>query len=189
MHLGASGSSTSSCFANTRPSLAVATVRNARAECSRRHRAGCRSSSRTGGLVFFAVVVSNRFFCFGAKAGVRARLPIAVSRSGQIYLFDLARHFCNLSLSPSHPLSLQLFTVLANVLAAVAAAMKPTAAFCCQRLLRQHTMHRVAFQLRVSVAVLLELTELAEPVERPCLCCNTQCTDGMHRSRRNHGVS
>ena len=105
MHLGASGSSTSSCFANTRPSLAVATVRNARAECSRRHRAGCRSSSRTGGLVFFAVVVSNRFFCFGAKAGVRARLPIAVSRSGQIYLFDLARHFCNLSLSPSHPLS------------------------------------------------------------------------------------
>ena len=45
------------------------------------------------------------------------------------------------------------------------------------------------FRLRVSVAVLLELTELAEPVERPCLCCNTQCTDGMHRSRRNHGVS
>ena len=31
----------------------------------------------------------------------------------------------------------------------------------------------VAFQLRVSVAVLLELTELATPVERPCLCCNT----------------
>ena len=28
--------------------------------------------------------------------------------------------------------------------------------------------------LRVSVAVLLELTELAEPVEMPCLCCNTQ---------------
>ena len=24
-----------------------------------------------------------------------------------------------------------------------------------------------------SVAVLLELTELAKPVERPCLCCNT----------------
>ena len=24
------------------------------------------------------------------------------------------------------------------------------------------------------VAVLLELTELAKPVERPCLCCNTQ---------------
>ena len=31
----------------------------------------------------------------------------------------------------------------------------------------------VAFQLRVSVAVLLELTELAKPVERLCLCCNT----------------
>ena len=28
--------------------------------------------------------------------------------------------------------------------------------------------------LRISVAVLLELTELAKPVERPCLCCNTQ---------------
>ena len=28
----------------------------------------------------------------------------------------------------------------------------------------------VAFQLRVSVAVLLELTELAKPVEMPCLC-------------------
>ena len=28
-------------------------------------------------------------------------------------------------------------------------------------------------QLRVSVAVLLELTELAKPAERPCLCCNT----------------
>ena len=26
----------------------------------------------------------------------------------------------------------------------------------------------VAFQLRVSVAVLLELTELAKPIERPC---------------------
>ena len=31
----------------------------------------------------------------------------------------------------------------------------------------------VAFQVRGSVAVLLELTELAKPVERPCLCCNT----------------
>ena len=31
----------------------------------------------------------------------------------------------------------------------------------------------VAFQLRVSVAALLELTELAKPVERPCLCCDT----------------
>ena len=31
----------------------------------------------------------------------------------------------------------------------------------------------VAFLLRVSVAVLLELTELAKPVEMPCLCCNT----------------
>ena len=31
----------------------------------------------------------------------------------------------------------------------------------------------VASQLRVSVAVLLELTELAKPVERPCLCRNT----------------
>ena len=30
-----------------------------------------------------------------------------------------------------------------------------------------------AFQLRVSVAVLLELTGLAKPVERPCFCCNT----------------
>ena len=32
----------------------------------------------------------------------------------------------------------------------------------------------VAFLLRVSVAVLLELTELAKPVEMPCLCCNTR---------------
>ena len=31
----------------------------------------------------------------------------------------------------------------------------------------------VAFGLRVSVAVLLELTELAKPVERPSLRCNT----------------
>ena len=31
----------------------------------------------------------------------------------------------------------------------------------------------VASLLRVSVAVLLELTELAKPVEMPCLCCNT----------------
>ena len=37
-----------------------------------------------------------------------------------------------------------------------------------------HTWLCVAFQLRVSVAVLLELTELAKPVERPCLCCNTR---------------
>ena len=40
----------------------------------------------------------------------------------------------------------------------------------------------VAFLLRVSVAVLLELTELAKPVEMPCLCCNThththRCTE------------
>ena len=34
---------------------------------------------------------------------------------------------------------------------------------------------RVAFQLRVSVAALLELTELTNPVEMPCLCCKTHC--------------
>ena len=39
----------------------------------------------------------------------------------------------------------------------------------------------VAFLLRVSVAVLLELTELAKPVERPCLCCNTRgCVVWQH---------
>ena len=32
----------------------------------------------------------------------------------------------------------------------------------------------VALQFRVSVAVLLELTELAQQVEMPCLCCNTR---------------
>ena len=37
----------------------------------------------------------------------------------------------------------------------------------------------VAFQLRVDVAVLLELTELAKPVERPCLCCNTRSRKGV----------
>ena len=36
-----------------------------------------------------------------------------------------------------------------------------------------HIEH-VAFLLRVCVAVLLELTELAKPVEMPRLCCNTQ---------------
>ena len=48
----------------------------------------------------------------------------------------------------------------------------------------------VPFQLRVSVAVLLELTEPAKPVERPCLCCNPQGS-GTHsqtleRLRRAH---
>ena len=37
----------------------------------------------------------------------------------------------------------------------------------------QHPRVCDAFLLRVSVAVLLELTELAKLVEMPCLCCNT----------------
>ena len=37
---------------------------------------------------------------------------------------------------------------------------------------RTHTLH-----------VLLELTELAKPVERPCLCCNTHCMHGTPESR------
>ena len=38
-----------------------------------------------------------------------------------------------------------------------------------------HQPHNTrAILLRVSVAVLLELTELAKPVEMPCLCCNTR---------------
>ena len=40
-----------------------------------------------------------------------------------------------------------------------------------------------AFLLRVSVAVLLELTELAKPVERPCLCCDTHTHTGLPRRR------
>ena len=28
--------------------------------------------------------------------------------------------------------------------------------------------------IKHTATVLLELTELAKPVERPCLCCNTQ---------------
>ena len=53
----------------------------------------------------------------------------------------------------------------------------------------------VAFLLRVSVAVLLELTELAKPVEMPCLCCNThseqESTEGalVCRSRRGSRCS
>ena len=43
------------------------------------------------------------------------------------------------------------------------------------RLARLHTAAVCgAFLLRVSVAVLLELTVLAKPVEMPCLCWNTQ---------------
>ena len=41
----------------------------------------------------------------------------------------------------------------------------------------------VASQLRVSVAALLELTELAKPVEMPCLCCNTQQMPPFRSSR------
>ena len=39
---------------------------------------------------------------------------------------------------------------------------------------------RVAFQFQVSAAVLLELTELAKPVEMPCLCCATRSTCAGH---------
>ena len=37
--------------------------------------------------------------------------------------------------------------------------------------------------VRVCVAVLLELTELAKPAEMPCLCCNTHCWQQLLRTR------
>ena len=54
------------------------------------------------------------------------------------------------------------------------------------RLSQRHNVHSsvcVAFLLGVCVAALLELTELAKPVEMPRLCCNTQVVTQRSQQR------